>query len=207
MSRAPACRICLVTPPAFEPAAFASLLARVLDAGDVASLRLRMPGAGGDALARAAEALLRVTHRADIALLLDGDPATATRLGLDGAHVPAAQAAAARAIVGGAGSVGAACGASYDDAMGAAEAGADYVCFGPVLGQHAVARETVADWASAMVVPCVVAGGLSAAGAGHWASTGAEFLEFGRAVWDAPAGPERALADLLAAIASAPRPA
>ena len=122
-------------------------------------------------------------------------------------HVPAAQAAAARAIVGGAGSVGAACGASYDDAMGAAEAGADYVCFGPVLDQHAVARETVADWASAMVVPCVVAGGLSAAGAGHWASTGAEFLEFGRAVWDAPAGPERALADLLAAIAAATRPA
>jgi len=43
MSGTPACRICLVTPPAFEPAAFASLLARVLDAGDVASLRLRLP--------------------------------------------------------------------------------------------------------------------------------------------------------------------
>ncbi|MFM8991054.1 MAG: thiamine phosphate synthase, partial [Alphaproteobacteria bacterium] len=84
MSGGPGCRICLVTPPAFEPAAFASLLARVLDAGDVASLRLRMPGAGDDDVARVADALVRVTHRADIALLLDGDAALARRLGLDG---------------------------------------------------------------------------------------------------------------------------
>lgn len=207
MSSAPACRICLVTPPAFEPAAFASLLARVLDAGDVASLRLRLPGADGEAIARAAEALMRVTHRADIALMLDGDPATARRLGFDGAHVPAGLAAAARGILGDAGSVGAACGASYDDAMGAAEAGADYVCFGPAQGQGAVAHETVRDWAGAMVVPCVVAGGIARAEAGAWASTGAEFLEFGRAVWDAPAGPGHALRDIAAAIAAAPRPA
>ncbi|MFM8681034.1 MAG: thiamine phosphate synthase [Alphaproteobacteria bacterium] len=207
MSGAPDCRICLVTPPAFEPAAFALLLARVLDAGDVASLRLRMPGADDDDVARAAEALMRVTHRADIALLLDGDAALARRLGLAGAHVPADRVAAARAAFGDAGSVGAACGASYDDAMGAAEAGADYVCFGPVSGPRAVARETVADWASAMVVPGMVAGGIAQGTAGAWASTGAEFLEFGRAAWESPGGPEQALRALLAAIAAAPRPA
>lgn len=205
MSGTPACRICLVTPPAFAPAAFASSLVRVLGAGDVASLRLRMPGADADSLARASEALMRVTHSADIALVLDGDPATARRLGFDGAHVPAAQAAAARAIFGDAGSVGAACGSSYDDAMGAAEAGADYVCFGPSCGPDAVTRETVADWASAMVVPCMVAGGIARADAGAWAATGAEFLEFGRAVWSAADGPERALRDLLAAISAARR--
>ena len=179
MSGAPACRICLVTPPAFEPAAFASLLARVLDAGDVASLRLRLPGADAGAIARAAEALLQVTHRADIALILDGD----------------------------AGSVGAYCGGSYDDAMAAAEAGADYVAFGPARGAHAVARETVADWASAMVVPCMVSGGIDRDAAGAWASAGAEFLEFGRAAWDAPEGPGQALRGLLEAMARAPRPA
>lgn len=205
MSRAPACRICLVTPPAFVPAAFAYSLERVLGAGDVASLRLRMPGADADTLARASEALMRVTHRADIAFLLDGDPATARRLGFDGAHVRATLAGAARAVFGDAGSVGAACGASYDDAMGAAEAGADYVCFGPASGPDAVTRETVADWASAMVVPCMVAGGIARDDAGIWASTGAEFLEFGRAVWNAADGPERALLDLLATIAAADR--
>ena len=207
MSGAPACRICLVTPLAFEPAAFASLLARVLDAGDVASLRLRLPGADAGAIARAAEALLQVTHRADIALILDGDAETARRLGLDGVHVPAGQAAAARATFGDAGSVGAYCGGSYDDAMAAAEAGADYVAFGPARGAHAVARETVADWASAMVVPCMVSGGIDRDAAGAWASAGAEFLEFGRAAWDAPEGPGQALRGLLEAMARAPRPA
>jgi thiamine-phosphate pyrophosphorylase len=207
MSGAPACRICLVTPPAVEPAAFASLLARVLDAGDVASLRLRLPGADAGAIARAAEALLHVTHRADIALILDGDAETARRLGLDGVHVPAGQAAAARATFGDAGSVGAYCGGSYDDAMAAAEAGADYVAFGPARGAHAVARETVADWASAMVVPCMVSGGIDRDAAGAWASAGAEFLEFGRAAWDAPEGPGQALRGLLEAMARAPRPA
>jgi len=206
MSGGPDCRICLVTPPAFEPAAFASLLARVLDAGDVASLRLRMPGAGDDDVARAADALVRVTHRADIALLLDGDAALARRLGLDGVHVPADRVAAARAAFGEAGSVGAACGGSYDDAMVAAEAGADYVAFGPARGAHAVSRETVADWASAMVVPCIVSGGIDLDATGAWASTGAEFLEFGRAAWNAPEGPEQALRGLLDAIARAPRP-
>jgi thiamine-phosphate pyrophosphorylase len=116
-------------------------------------------------------------------------------------------AAAARATFGDAGSVGAACGGSYDDAMAAAEAGADYVAFGPASGAHAVARETVADWASAMVVPCIVSGGIDRDAAGSWASTGAEFLEFGRAAWDAPEGPEQALRGLLDAIARAPRPA
>ena len=196
-----------MTPPAFEPAAFASLLARVLDAGDVASLRLRLPGADAGAIARAAEALLQVTHRADIALILDGDAETARRLGLDGVHVPAGQAAAARATFGDAGSVGAYCGGSYDDAMAAAEAGADYVAFGPARGAHAVARETVADWASAMVVPCMVSGGIDRDAAGAWASAGAEFLEFGRAAWDAPEGPGQALRGLLEAMARAPRPA
>jgi thiamine-phosphate pyrophosphorylase len=207
MTRTPACRICLVTPPAFAPAAFASVLARVLDAGDVAALRLRMPGAGDDDVARAAEALMRVTHRADIALLLDGEAERARRLGLDGAHVPANRVAAARTAFGDSGSVGAACGGSYDAAMGAAEAGADYVCFGPASGTHAVARELVADWASAMVVPCMVSGGIARADAAAWAATGAEFLEFGRAVFEAAEGPEQALRALLAAIAAAPRPA
>ncbi|MFZ9414328.1 MAG: thiamine phosphate synthase [Alphaproteobacteria bacterium] len=168
---------------------------------------MRLPGADAGAIARAAEALLQVTHRADIALILDGDAETARRLGLDGVHVPAGQAAAARATFGDAGSVGAYCGGSYDDAMAAAEAGADYVAFGPARGAHAVARETVADWASAMVVPCMVSGGIDRDAAGAWASAGAEFLEFGRAAWDAPEGPGQALRGLLEAMARAPRPA
>jgi thiamine-phosphate pyrophosphorylase len=172
----------------------------------VAALRLRMPGAPADDLARAAAALREVTIRADIALLLDGDADLARRLGCDGVHLPADQVAAARRILGDGGSVGAACGASRDAAMRAAEAGADYVAFGPVSGTDAVDRETVVDWAVAMVVPCVVASGIGVTNATDWAATGAEFLALGRAVWDAPEGPEAALRAIAARIAEAPRP-
>jgi thiamine-phosphate pyrophosphorylase len=90
--------------------------------------------------------------------------------------------------------------------MRAAEAGADYVAFGPVSGTDAVDRETVVDWAVAMVVPCVVASGIGVTNATDWAATGAEFLALGRAVWDAPEGPEAALRAIAARIAEAPRP-
>jgi thiamine-phosphate pyrophosphorylase len=193
-------RVYLVTPPAFEPAAFASLLPAVLAAGDVAALRLRLPGAERDAVARAIAALLPVTQRADIALLLDGDAALARELGCDGVHVAAEMTAAARAIAGDALSVGAACGASFDAAIDAAEAGADYVAFGPVVGDDAVEMETVSNWASAMVVPCVVGGGLAGDNVAGWAATGAEFIALGRAIWQAEEPPDLALRRLLSSL-------
>jgi thiamine-phosphate pyrophosphorylase len=198
-----ATRLYLVTPPAFEPAAFASLLPRVLAAADVAALRLRLPGADEATLAQATAALLPVTRRADIALVLDGDAAQAMRFGCDGVHVPAAATPAARACVGDALSVGAACGASYDAAMTAAEDGADYVAFGPVAGETMVDPETVSSWASAMVVPCVVGGGLTHANAARWVATGAEFIAVGRAVWEAADGPEASLRRFAAEMAKA----
>jgi thiamine-phosphate pyrophosphorylase len=198
-----ATRLYLVTPPAFEPAAFASLLPRVLAAADVAALRLRLPGADAASVARAAAALLPVTRLADIALVLDGDAGQALRLGCDGVHVPAAGVRAARAAVGDALSVGAACGASYDAAMTAAEDGADYVAFGPVAGEAAVDPDIVASWAGAMVVPCVVGGGLTPGNAGRWAATGAEFLAVGRAVWESNGDPEASLRRVAAEMAKA----
>jgi len=194
---APACRICLVTPPVFVPAAFARLLERTIGAADVAAVRLRMPGAATAERAAAAAALRAVTNRADVALLLDGDPASAQQLGCDGVHVPADHVAAARQILGAGASVGAACGWSRDAAMRAAEAGADYVAFGPATEAGDTGRQAIADWALTMVVPCVVAGGIDAASAPGWAAAGADFLAVGRAVWQDPAGPEAALRDLV----------
>ncbi len=193
---ASACRICLVTPPVFVPAAFAPVLGRAIGAADVAAVRLRMPGASVAERAAAAAALRAITNRADIALLLDGDPALAVQLGCDGVHVQAGDVAAARRIVGSGASVGAACGWSRDAAMDAAEAGADYVAFGPATGSGEAGRQAIADWALAMVVPGVVAGGIDASSARGWAAAGADFLAVGRAVWQDPAGPEAALRDL-----------
>lgn len=190
-------RLYLVTPPAFEPAAFASLLARTLDAAPVAAVRLRMPQSDAGAIARAVAAIAPVTRDRDVALLLHGDAALARKLDCDGVHVPPRDVAAARAIFGDAGSVGAGCGRSTDAAMTAAEAGADYVAFGSCIGTEAIEREAVADWALAMVVPCVVGGGLAPDTIADWAATGVEFLAVGRAVWEAPDGPEAAIKALI----------
>jgi thiamine-phosphate pyrophosphorylase len=118
------------------------------------------------------------------------------QFGCDGVHVRAGDVAAARRIVGTGVSVGAACGWSRDAAMSAAEAGADYVAFGPATEAGEAGRQAIADWSLAMVVPCVVAGGIDASSAPGWAAAGADFLAVGRAVWQAPAGPEAALRDL-----------
>jgi thiamine-phosphate pyrophosphorylase len=112
--------------------------------------------------------------------------------------VPADAVAAARATMGAERSVGAACGGSYGAGLEAAEAEADYAWFcGDALG-----RDSVAGWAAEIVVPCVVAGGITAANAAGWAATGAEFVALGRAVWDAPEGPEAALRRLAATLAA-----
>jgi thiamine-phosphate pyrophosphorylase len=205
MISSPDWRLCLVTPPEFEPAAFASLVARLLAIGDVAALRLRLPGADPRQISAAVAALAPVTRQADIALLLDGDPGLARQLGCDGVHVAPTAVRAARSVFGIDGTVGAACGNLRDAAMTAADDGADYVAFGPVIGDDAVMRETVVDWAMAMLVPCVVAGGLSATSLPTWATTGAEFLTLGRALWRATEGPETMLRAVLDARRKAAR--
>ncbi|MBI1986077.1 MAG: thiamine phosphate synthase, partial [Rhodospirillales bacterium] len=43
--QAETCRLYLITPPAFEPRAFAGTLAAALAAGDVAAVQLRLKGA------------------------------------------------------------------------------------------------------------------------------------------------------------------
>jgi thiamine-phosphate pyrophosphorylase len=79
--------------------------------------------------------------------------------------------------------------------MGAAEEGADYVWFCAA----AAGAETLSAWAEAMVVPCIVGGGIDARNAASWASTGAEFLAVGRAVW-ASSDPAVALRRIAAAL-------
>ena len=51
------CRLYLITPPAIALPAFAENLRRALDAGDVASLQLRLKNVSDDEIRQAADAL------------------------------------------------------------------------------------------------------------------------------------------------------
>lgn len=206
--QSPACSIYLVTPPLTASAApaFAKLLAEVVAAAPVASLRVRFePGAEGEAKAIVAP-LLKVAAAADCALLLDGDPRRAARLGADGAHVEGVGETLDEALdslkperIVGAGAL-----RMRDDAMTAGEKGVDYVMFGEPRGDAPpmaleLLLERVGWWAEIFETPCV-AFAESVEAAHRLARAGADFIAVDRAIWDAPSAVE-AVRSLHAAIA------
>lgn len=161
-------QIYLITPPSFELGQFPDQLAKVLDATDVSCLRLDMASRDEDTLSRAADALREVTHARDVAIVISDHQILAERLGLDGVHLTdsARSVRATRKAMGADAIVGCFCGASNHDGISAAEAGADYVSFGPVgtsgLGDGAIAETDLFQWWSEMIeVPMVAEGGLT----------------------------------------------
>ena len=158
----------LVTPPVFDADTFPATLARVLDGTQVACLRLALAGRDIDAIARSADALREVAHARDVALVIETHALLVPRLGLDGVHLTdgARNIRKLRKDLGSDAIIGAACGVTRHEGIAAAEAGADYVCFGPVgetgLGDGSRAEADLFDWWSEMIeVPVVAEGALT----------------------------------------------
>lgn len=193
----------LVTPPAFDPEEFAPRLARVVDGIDIACLRLAMAGGDEDAIARAADALREVAHARDIPLVIERHAVLAEKLGLDGVHLPEGprDLRKLRKALGNDAILGVGCGASRHDGINAAEAGADYVSFGPVgetgLGSGTRAEAELFAWWSEMIeVPVVAEGALSPALIEALAPI-TDFFAIGPEIW----GAEDPLAALKALVA------
>ncbi len=160
-------QIYLITPPEIELSHFTVSLARVLDAHEVACVRLALASHDEDRICRAADACREVTHARDVALVIESHLMLVERLGLDGVHLPdgARHVRAARKTLGPEAIIGAFCGVSRHDGMTAGEAGADYVSFGPAgvstLGDGSQAEADLFDWWSQMIeVPVVAEGAL-----------------------------------------------
>lgn len=195
------CRLYLITPPTLEPTSFTETLKRALDAGDVASLQLRLKDVSDEEIARAVETLMPVAQRRDVAFLLNDRPDLARALGCDGVHVGQQDAtyAEARAAMGPNRIVGVTCHGSRDLAFEAGEAGADYVAFGAFYPTTTKEVSFTADlellewWAETMTVPVVAIGGITVENASPLIEAGADFLAVCSAVWDFPAGPAAAV--------------
>ncbi|MDZ4093517.1 MAG: thiamine phosphate synthase, partial [Paracoccaceae bacterium] len=127
-------QIYLITPPEFDLEVFPARLAAVLDAVPVACVRMALASRDEDRLARAADALREVTHARDVALVIERHVLLVERLGLDGVHLTdgARSLRKVRKDLGSDAIIGAFCGATRHEGISAAEAGADYVAFGPV---------------------------------------------------------------------------
>ena len=200
------CRLYLITPPRFEPVAFGETLKSALDAGDVASLQLRLKTeAGGypdaDTVRRAADVLMPLAMRYNTAFILNDNPELAAELDADGVHVGQEDASykMARSIMGPDRIVGVTCHASRHTAMEAGEAGADYVAFGAFFDtatKEAKSRAEVdllAWWTEMFIVPCVAIGGITVENAAPLVSAGADFLAVSGGVWAHPNGPAAAV--------------
>ncbi|SPF81301.1 thiamine phosphate synthase [Pseudoprimorskyibacter insulae] len=168
MSEAELPQLYLVTPSSLELSIFPTQLAAVLDAVEVACIRLSLASRDEDLIGRAADALRDVAHARDVALVIDTHVVLAQRHGLDGVHLTdgARSVRLARKELGADAIVGAYCGQSRHDGMNAGEAGADYVSFGPVgmsaLGAGEKVEDDLFEWWSQMIeLPVVAEGGLT----------------------------------------------
>lgn len=162
-------QIYLITPPDVALDVFPARLARVLDGAEIACIRLALATRDEDVLSRAADAIREVAHARDVALVIENHVLLAERLGLDGVHLTdgARQIRKLRKDMGNDAIIGAFCGVTRHDGINAAEAGADYVAFGPVgatpLGDGAQAGDELFAWWSEMIeVPVVAEGALTA---------------------------------------------
>jgi thiamine-phosphate pyrophosphorylase len=195
-------QICLLTPPVVDLGEFPDTLARLLDGVEIACLRLGLAGSDADALGRVADALRVIAHERDVPVVIDRHVALARRHGLDGVHLTdgARSVRFARRELGEDAIIGAFCGVTRHEGINAAEAGADYVAFGPVggdaLGDGRLAGQELFAWWSEMIeVPVVAEGGLDGALVAALAPV-ADFFAFGEELWrtDDPLGALRALA-------------
>lgn len=195
----------LATPPSFDLEVFPQLLARVLGAQEIACLRLGLATKDEDKVMRAADAVRQVAHEFDVALVIENHIALVERHGLDGVHLTdgARTVRYARKELGQEAIVGCFCAASQHDGMTAGEAGADYVCFGPVgetgLGTGARAERDLFQWWSEVIeVPVVAEGALTEALVRDFAPV-TDFFAVGEEIWTTE-DPVAALGRLVAAM-------
>ena len=198
-------QIYLVSPPEFELSSFPGMLARVLDAREVACVRLALATRDEDRLIRAADALREVTHARDIALVITDHIGLVEKLGLDGVHLSDASKSVreARKALGPDAIVGSFCGTSRHDGMAAGEAGCDYVSFGPLtasaLDDGATADLDLFQWWSEMIeIPVVAERGLDAARIAQL-SPFTDFFGLGDEIWQSD-DPVQRLGELIEAI-------
>lgn len=194
-------RLYLITPPAFELAAFSRALEDALSGGDVACVQLRLKDVADAEVLRIGAALKPIVQAAEAAFILNDRPDLAARLDADGVHIGQSDGsyADARRLMGRDRIVGVTCHNSRDLAYDAANAGADYVAFGAFFPtgtkepSHWAEPEILSIWQETMETPCVAIGGINVENAEPLVRAGADFIAVAAGVWAHPAGPRAAV--------------
>ena len=182
-------QIYLVTPSILDLETYPVQLAQILDTVDIACLRLGLSSTDEDEIARTADALRDVAHARDIMLVIERHALMVDRLGLDGVHLMdgGRNLRQLRKDMGNDIILGAFCNTSRHEGIGAGEAGADYVSFGPVVAStlgdgNQVDPELLSWWSEMIEVPVVVEGGLTQ-GIIRNLSSKVDFFAIGPEIW------------------------
>ena len=202
------CRLYLITPETVDLRTFPDLLARALDAGDVAAVQLRLKNAADDAWKRAIDALRPVSQSRGVRFLLNDRADLVAAAGCDGAHVgqddmPARE---ARRLMGPDRTLGVTCKSSVDLAEHAVQDGADYVAFGAFFPSTSKQVTNLADpeilrrWSERKMSPACAIGGITAANLAPLARAGAKLLAIIGGVWSHTEGPAAGVRAINAAI-------
>ena len=185
----PPTRLYLITPPIEDARLFAVDLKSALAAADVAAVLLRLAGPEEAQDWREPVATLApLVQTRGAALLLDGRPELAGRLGADGAHLTGPD-ALQRAVgslkpqrIAGAGGL-----KTRHDAMIAGESGADYVMFGePDAAGRRLAFPAIVErvaWWAELFEPACIGYAASFEEVGPLVAAGADFVALGDLVW------------------------
>lgn len=199
-------QIYLATPTEFDLELFKPKLAAVLDAVPVACVRIALATSDAQALGRAADQLRDMSHKREVAIVVDEHFRMVEKHGLDGVHLVSASRNVrdARKLLGDDAIVGAYCGSSKHAGMTAAEIGVDYISFGPVgdmgdLGDGSRAGADLFSWWSEMIeVPVVAEGGLDEASL-RSVRDSVDFVTFSDEIWLAedPVAAAKRLTDVL----------
>ncbi|MEM9212263.1 MAG: thiamine phosphate synthase [Pseudomonadota bacterium] len=181
----------LITPPGPTLSSLLDEVSKVMDAADIACVRMTTGTDDKDDIARAADLLRHACHDRDVPLLIDNHPGLVGPLGLDGIHLKASAKALreARELLPEDSILGTYAGTSRHDGLTAGEIGADYVSFGPVgetgLGDVEHAQLELFEWWSMMIeLPVIAEGGITL----DLASTCAPYVDFialGSELWRA----------------------
>jgi thiamine-phosphate pyrophosphorylase len=190
MSEQESTQVYLITPTDAELSFYTDTLAPLLDKFPLACVRLGLVSDDESTISRHADQMREVAHERDVSAVITTHYRMVDQLGLDGVHrVDAAKSLRdIRDELGADAIVGAHCGTSRHAGMNAGEAGADYVCFGPMtqtaLGDEAVAEFDTFEWWSQMVeLPVIAEGNLTLDVAATIAPV-ADFIALGAELWN-----------------------
>lgn len=194
----------LITPPVIDDIeAFAAVLDAALTEQTVASVQLRLKGVDDEVVIAAAERLMPVAHKHEVAFIINDSVAITAAVDADGVHLGQGDGDVreARSALGYEKAIGVTCHDSIDLAFTAGDQGADYVAFGAFFetttkpSKFRPEADIIEHWVTATELPCVAIGGITPANVAPLIKNGAHFIAVCSYVWNHADGPAAAVAE------------